>query len=127
MRKISFAKIGLCAFCAATVFAVYLSANAANPAKTVTIDRFEPEELLLNTIFPYSLKLKHTVNVVPTEYRASRFMDFHDAKWLPYTSLPIIKLQAAWFGPLTPPQGSFDKKLVIYFQVRLKNPHASRT
>ena len=87
----------------------------------VTLKSFAPmDSLVLNsTATTFTIKLFNTVAGCPTEYRVSRFSDFHDATWTAYSTTPSAVIQRTWFPAVT----SGTTKITLYFQVRVKNPH----
>ena len=123
-------------FLAAAVFAsaTSLTVNAreiptslaVSPFNVVSLMSFDPNALFLNPTFPISTPLRHTATGNPTHYRFSRFADFRDATWLPYAPQPTAQIPASWFESFTPTQGAFDRRVVLYFQVRAANPNAGR-
>jgi hypothetical protein len=132
MKRNSLLKAGLLA-AAVITSAMSLTSNAqglpspqALVPVAVSLTSFEPNALFLNPTFPLSITLRHTASGSPTHYRFSRFADFRDAAWLPYASAPVAQIPASWFSVLTPPQGSFDRRMDLYFQLRAANPRAGR-
>ena len=123
-------------FLAAAVFAsaTSLTVNAreiptslaVSPFNVVSLMSFDPNALFLNPTFPISTPLRHTATGNPTHYRFSRFADFHDATWLPYAPQPTAQIPASWFESFSPTQGAFDRRVVLYFQLRAANPNAGR-
>ncbi len=123
-------------FLAAAVFAsaTSVTVNAqgipaslvVSPHNLVSLTSFDPNALFLNPTFPISTPLRHTKTGNPTHYRFSRFADFRDATWLPYAPQPTAQIPASWFESFTPTQGAFDRRVVLYFQVRATNPRAGR-
>lgn len=97
-----------------------------SPINVVSLTSFEPNAQFLNPTFPISLALRHTATGNPAHYRFSRFADFRDATWLPYAPLPQAQIPASWFETFTPAQGVFNRRVVLYFQVRATNPNAAR-
>jgi hypothetical protein len=85
-----------------------------------TLKSFLPQDsLFLNsTATTFTIKLVNTVSGCPTEYRVSRFSDFHDATWTTYSASPSTVLQRTWF----PPVSGGSTSIMLYFQVRVKNP-----
>lgn len=93
----------------------------------VSLTSFDPDpSQFLNPAFPVSTTLRHTATGSPTHYRFSRFSDFRDATWLPYAPAPIAQIPASWFQTFTPTSGVFNRRVVLHFQVRAKNPNAGR-
>ena len=86
----------------------------------VTLKSFSPvDSLFLNpTATSFTIKLFNTVSGCPTEYRVSRFGDFRDASWVPYSSTPSTVIQRTWFPSTT----TGNTQITLYFQVRVKNP-----
>jgi len=125
-------QLGLLA--AATLFASAnpLTASAQPPTQViptfiaVSLTSFDPDARFLNPTFPVSLTLRHTATGSPTHYRFSRFSDFRDAKWLPYSPSPVAQIPASWFETFTPAVGAFNRRVVLHFQVRATNPKAGR-
>jgi len=77
------------------------------------------DSLFLNsTATSFTIKLYNAVSGCPTEYRVSRFSDFHDATWTAYSTTPTTVIQRAWF----PTMANGTTKITLYFQVRAKNP-----
>jgi hypothetical protein len=62
------------------------------------------------------------VSGTPTEYRVSRFPDFRDANWLPYSSRPTLVVPRTWFPTAT----GGAAQIMLYLQVRAKNPLGGR-
>ena len=86
----------------------------------VTLRTFTPvDSFFVNpTATSFSIALVHTVSGSPTEYRVSRFSDFRDANWIPYVARPTTTVQRSVFPPVT----SGGTEIMLYFQVRTKNP-----
>ena len=59
----------------------------------------------------------------PTEYRVSRFADFRDANWAPYSAQPTLVVPLSWF---TPSGTSGTSQVNLFLQVRAKNPLGGR-
>jgi hypothetical protein len=110
---------------AVAVGAVALVAASSARAQTlctsgVTLKSFAPmDSLFLNsTATSFTIKLFNTVSGCPTEYRVSRFADFHDATWTAYSTTPSTVIQRTWFPAVV----NGTTKITLYFQVRVKNP-----
>jgi hypothetical protein len=90
----------------------------------VTLKTFTPVDSLFPnpTATSFTIALVHTVSGSPTEYRVSRFSDFRDASWNPYVSRPSITVQRSVFPATT----SGTQQIMLYFQVRAKNPKAGQ-
>lgn len=97
--------------------------NTTVSTAVVSLTSFDPPSPVLNPQYPAPVTLKHTVAGTPTHYRVSRFSDFRDAKWLPYASAPVVQVPASWLSNLNPPAPP-NMQVVLYFQVRAKNPKA---
>ena len=104
----------------ALVTGVSAQAQTACTTSGATLKTFSPmDSLLLNpTATSFSIRLYNSVGGCPTEYRVSRFSDFHDATWAPYSATPTTLVQRAWFPTLA----NGTTKITLYFQVRAKNP-----
>jgi len=78
----------------------------------------------VDSVFPnptatsFTIKLVNTASGCPTEYRVSRFSDFHDATWTAYSASPTTVIQRTWF----PATVGGSTSIMLYFQVRVKNP-----
>jgi len=128
-----FRNFGLCAV-ASLLLAICPVASNAQPLTSgvlphftvVSLRSFDPTPTQIdNPSYPVSITLKHAVAGSPTHYRVSRFSDFRDATWLLYAPAPVAQVPASWFEPFSPPRG-LDRKVVLYFQLRGKNPNAGR-
>jgi hypothetical protein len=130
MKKSAFVSHGLIAV-AVFILASALSASAQTPlsptisSTVVSLTSFDPASPVHNPTYPVPITLRHTVTGSPTQYRFSRFSDFHDAKWLPYVAAPVAQIPASWFKDMTPPARP-NVQVLLYFQVRAKNPNAGR-
>ena len=91
---------------------------------SVALKTFTPvDSLFVNpSVAQFNIVLNNTVSGTPTEYRVSRFADFHDASWLPYSSKPSLAVPRTWFPTAT----SGSAQITLYLQVRAKNPNAGR-
>lgn len=99
--------------------------SAVAAISSVSLASFEPTPNVVNPTFPVTLPLRHTLGAAsafPVHYRFSRFADFHDASWLPYTAAPSAQIPAAWFETLP----NNNRRVVLHFQVRATNPKAGR-
>ena len=99
------------------------SAHAQTACTTisgVTLKSFNPvDSLFLNpTATSFTIKLVNSVSGCPTEYRVSRFADFRDASWSPYSASPSTVIQRTWFPATT----TGNTQITLYLQVRVKNP-----
>jgi len=85
-----------------------------------TLKSFSPVDSLFPnpTATSFTIRLVNTVSGCPTEYRVSRFSDFRDATWMPYSASPNTVVQRTWFPTVV--DGSTS--ITLYFQVRMKNP-----
>jgi hypothetical protein len=118
----------------ATAVAVALSAGSTRMAAqtistttattSVTLKTFTPvDSVFVNpSVAQFTIALNNTVSGTPTEYRVSRFADFRDASWLPYSSKPSLVGPRTWFPTAT----SGSAQITLYLQVRAKNPMAGR-
>jgi hypothetical protein len=91
---------------------------------SVALKTFTPvDSLFVNpSVTQFNIALNNTVSGTPTEYRVSRFADFRDASWLPYSSKPSLVVPRTWFPTAT----SGSAQITLYLQVRAKNPLAGR-
>ena len=91
---------------------------------SVTLKTFTPvDSVFVNpSVAQFNIALNNTVSGTPTEYRVSRFADFRDASWLPYSSKPSLVVPRTWFPTAT----SGSAQITLYLQVRAKNPMAGR-
>jgi hypothetical protein len=111
---------------AAVLATISVAGGAQVPTQTLctntapTLKSFQPvDSLFLNsTATSFTIKLVNTVSGCPTEYRVSRFSDFHDATWTTYSASPSTVVQRTWF----PPVSGGSTSIMLYFQVRVKNP-----
>lgn len=85
-----------------------------------TLKSFSPVDSLFPnpTATSFTIKLVNTVSGCPSEYRVSRFSDFHDATWTTYSASPTTVVQRTSF----PPVADGSTSITLYFQVRVKNP-----
>ncbi len=97
--------------------------NTTITTAVVSLTSFDPPSPLLNPQYPAPVTLRHVAVGTPTHYRFSRFSDFRDARWVPYVSAPVVQVPASWFSDLNPPEPP-NKQVVLYFQIRAKNPKA---
>jgi len=91
---------------------------------SVALKTFTPvDSVFVNpAVAQFNIALNNTVSGTPTEYRVSRFADFRDASWLPYSSKPTLVVPRTWFPTAT----SGSAQITLYLQVRAKNPMAGR-
>lgn len=91
---------------------------------SVALKTFTPvDSVFVNpSVAQFNIALNNTVSGTPTEYRVSRFADFRDASWLPYSSKPSLVVPRTWFPTAT----SGSAQITLYLQVRAKNPMAGR-
>lgn len=91
---------------------------------SVALKTFTPvDSVFVNpSVAQFNIALNNTVSGTPTEYRVSRFADFRDASWLPYSSKPTLVVPRTWFPTAT----SGSAQITLYLQVRAKNPMAGR-
>jgi hypothetical protein len=85
----------------------------------VTLKTFTPDSFFVNptqTSFPVTLN--NTISGAATEYRVSRFADFRDAIWRPYSPHPALTIPGAWFENVA----NGLREVTLHFQVRNKNP-----
>jgi hypothetical protein len=111
------------AIAVAVVFLVSGTSARAQTACTTSgasLTAFSPmDSLLINaTATNFTIRLYNNVSGCPTEYRVSRFSDFHDATWTAYSTTPTTVIQRTWF----PTIANGTTKITLYFQVRAKNP-----
>jgi hypothetical protein len=102
-----------------------VAAQALLPVGQVSLVSFDPAGLLLNATFPAPITLHHSAIGSPSHYRVSRFPDFRDAAWLPYTPRPTAQIPSSWFE-MAPGQGGSVSQVVLHFQVRAANVNAGR-
>jgi hypothetical protein len=114
-------------FRAVSVGVVALAVSAAARAQVpcangggVTLKSFNPVDSLFPnpTASTFTIKLVNGVTGCPSEYRVSRFSDFRDANWIPYSATPSTVIQRSWF----PATANGTTQITLYFQVRVKNP-----
>jgi hypothetical protein len=94
-------------------------------SSTLALKTFTPvDSFFVNpTVTQFVITLKNTVTGTPTEYRVSRFADFRDANWAPYSAQPTLAVPRSWFPP---PATDGTSQINLYLQVRAKNPLAGR-
>jgi len=99
--------------------------NTVSLTGAVTLKTFTPvDSLFVNpTASQFVITLRNTVSGSPTEYRVSRFADFRDANWAPYSAQPTLTVPRNWFPPSATDGTS---QVNLYLQVRAKNPLAGR-
>jgi hypothetical protein len=89
-----------------------------------TLKSFAP----VDSFFPnpsatsFNIALVNSVSGAVTDYRVSRFADFRDAAWRPYSAKPILLVPRAWF----PQTVNGVAQITLYLQVRTKNPNGGR-
>ena len=108
---------------AAATLAVARPASAQTACTTltgVTLKAFSPVDSLFPnpTSTSFTIKLVNSIGGCASEYRVSRFADFRDANWMPYSASPNTTVERTWFPTTT--NGS--TQIMLYFQVRQKNP-----
>jgi hypothetical protein len=88
----------------------------------VTLKTFTPTDSLFvnSTQTSFPITLTNTISGSATEYRVSRFADFRDAAWRPYSARPALTVPRAWFETVS--NGLYQ--VTLHFQVRNKNPRA---
>jgi len=123
-----------------TALALLVATGFAAPARTahaqtlnttlavtsgVALKTFTPvDSLFVNpTASQFTITLKNTVSGSPTEYRVSRFADFRDANWVPYSAQPTLVVPRSWFPPSAT---DCTSQINLYLQVRAKNPLGGR-
>lgn len=129
MQRAHWLRVGLIAF--GLTLGVGTLSNAQTPVPTttlggVTLKTFTPvESLFVNpTTTTFTIALNNTVVGSPTEYRASRFIDFRDAQWRPYSPSPTITVTSNMFTAT--PGNSSSTQVMLYLQVRARNPKAGQ-
>jgi hypothetical protein len=112
----------------AVLVACAATASAQTPIPTskiaigsgVTLKSFTPAESLFinSSLTSFPVTLNNTISGSATEYRVSRFADFRDAVWRPYSARPALTIPGDWFEPLS----NGVRQVTLHFQVRNKNP-----
>jgi membrane-bound inhibitor of C-type lysozyme len=101
-----------------------LPTSTVSTTSAVTLKTFTPvDSLFVNpTVTQFTITLRNTVSGSPTEYRVSRFADFRDANWIPYSAQPTLVVPRSWFPTAT----GGASEISLYLQVRAKNPLGGR-
>ena len=88
----------------------------------VTLKTFTPAESLFinSSLTSFPVTLNNTISGSATEYRVSRFADFRDAIWRPYSPRPALTIPSDWFSTIS----NGVREVTLHFQVRNKNPRA---
>jgi hypothetical protein len=99
--------------------------NTVAVSGAVALKTFTPvDSFFVNpTATQFVITLKNTVTGSPSEYRVSRFADFRDANWAPYSAQPTLVVPRNWFPPSATDGTS---QINLYLQVRAKNPLGGR-
>jgi len=99
--------------------------NTVAVTGAVALKTFTPvDSFFVNpTVTQFVITLKNTVTGSPSEYRVSRFADFRDANWAPYSAQPTLVVPRSWFPPSATDGTS---QINLYLQVRAKNPLGGR-